>query len=234
MTPATIVLLHSPLVGPQSWGDLPRVLDASVATTIVADVGDDESPPYAARYIARAALQVRNDAPDGPLALVGHSGAGPLLPQVGAALSAQGRHVGAYVFLDAGIPRAGASRLDLLGTEDPELGRALRAQLERGRRFPDWTVPDLAAETPDPDAAGAVVAALRPRQLEFFTEPLPMPGDWPDAPCGYLRLSPAYDASARQAALRGWPVRRREDGHFGMITDPEGVGRELAALLVEL
>jgi hypothetical protein len=30
--------------------------------------------------------------------------------------------------------------------------------------------------------------------------------DWPDAPCGYLQISAAYDQEARQARLRGWVV----------------------------
>jgi hypothetical protein len=35
---------------------------------------------------------------------------------------------------------------------------------------------------------------------------VPVPEDWPEAPCGYLQLSTAYDQEARQAGLRGWPV----------------------------
>jgi hypothetical protein len=37
---------------------------------------------------------------------------------------------------------------------------------------------------------------------------VPVPEDWPDAPCGYLQLSSAWDQQARQAELRGWPVAR--------------------------
>jgi hypothetical protein len=39
---------------------------------------------------------------------------------------------------------------------------------------------------------------------------VPVPEDWPDAPCGYLHLSTAYDQEARQARLRGWPVTSPE------------------------
>jgi hypothetical protein len=38
------------------------------------------------------------------------------------------------------------------------------------------------------------------------TPEAPVPDDWPEAPCGYLQLSTAYDQEARQASLRGWPV----------------------------
>jgi hypothetical protein len=70
------------------------------------------------------------------LILVAHSGAGPLLPaiqQIGAL------PVSAYAFVDAGIPRDGASRLDLLDGEDPESAKQLRELLAAGRRFPEWT-----------------------------------------------------------------------------------------------
>ncbi len=30
--------------------------------------------------------------------------------------------------------------------------------------------------------------------------------DWPDAPCGYLGVSPEHGEQARIAGLRGWPV----------------------------
>jgi hypothetical protein len=39
---------------------------------------------------------------------------------------------------------------------------------------------------------------------------VPVPEDWPEAPCGYLNLSSAYDQEARQARLRGWPVTSPE------------------------
>ena len=32
------------------------------------------------------------------------------------------------------------------------------------------------------------------------------PVDWPDAPCGYLRIRQEYQEQARIAGLRGWPV----------------------------
>jgi hypothetical protein len=76
---------------------------------------------------------------------------------------------------------------------------------------------------------------LRPRGHDFFAEPLPVAPDWPDAPCGLLRLSPAYDASARQARQRGWPVLDGPDdrpgGHFAALVDPAAVADDLEDLL---
>lgn len=35
---------------------------------------------------------------------------------------------------------------------------------------------------------------------------LAAPADWPDAPCGFLSTTSAYDQQARLAQLRGWPI----------------------------
>src|SRR5918995_4236821 len=113
-----LVLAHSPLVGPASWGTLPEVLRARGDEVVVLDVTDDEETPFAQRYVARAATQVREAVGDRPVVLVGHSGAGYLLPLVGAARRALRSRVAAYLLLDAGLPPARpASRLDLLAAE---------------------------------------------------------------------------------------------------------------------
>jgi hypothetical protein len=54
---------------------------------------------------------------------------------------------------------------------------------------------------------------------------VPVPEDWPEAPCGYLRLSTAYDLQARQAELRGWPVAG---------PDPAELAQALHKLIVTL
>jgi hypothetical protein len=231
VTPPSVALLHSPIVGAASWGRLPEVLSALGVRAVVVDVADDDEPPYAQRYVARAALQLAAAAPEAPLVLVGHSGAGPLLPQVGWARRAAGQPVGGYVFLDAMLPSPGRrSRLDVLEVTDPESAAWLREH----PRFPEWTDADLATEVPDAALRHALLASLRPRTLDFFTEPLPYPPDWPDAPCGYLRTSPAYDSDLRQARARDWPLTERGGGHFAALTDPEGVARDLLALLAQL
>lgn len=61
---------------------------------------------------------------------------------------------------------------------------------------------------------------------------LPLPTDWPDAPCSLLQLSPAYDAAARLARARGWPVLTLDGaGHFAALTDPHRVAGALLDLL---
>jgi thioesterase domain-containing protein len=170
--------------------------------------------------------------------LVGHSGAGPLLPQVAQTQRAAGRAVGGYLFLDAGLPRPGATRLDLLDAEDRDMAAAFRAHLEAGGVFPDWSDEDLLPTLPLADQRTTVLAGLRPRPLAFFTEVLPHPDDWPDAPCGYLRTSESYVHWARVATLRGWAVEthRAEDpvGHFAALRDPTALAAATAHLLAQM
>jgi hypothetical protein len=235
MDAGTLVLLHSPLVGVESWGRLPEALGRGGVAAVAVAVDGDDRPPFAERYVGEAVDgMLANPARAGPLVLVGHSGAGPLLAAVGAGLRAAGRPCAGYLFCDAGLPRDGASRLELLAVEDPAMAEAFRAELERGGRFPGWGDTDLAPLVPDPAARAALLGSLRPRGLAFFTEPLPAAAGWPDAPCGFLRLSAAYDGWAAQAAARGWPTAGLDAGHFHPLVDPDGVAAALLGLLAQM
>lgn len=236
-THGAIVLLHSPLTSSTAWGRVPRELEALGHTAIVPDVHGDNRPPYAVRYVASAADQTRSRLAElgvSGAVLVGHSGAGPLLPQLAGAVRAGGGRVDGYVFADAGLPRAGATRLALWEEENRAEAGDLQAHLTAGGLFPEWTFDDLAASVPDPDARRDLLAGLRPRGIGFFTEEIAVPGDWPDAPCGYLLLSPAYEVHTRTAAHRGWPVHQFGASHFAAINDPAGFARALAELLASL
>lgn len=224
MRPGTVVLLHSPLTTAAAWGGLPAALRATGRPVVVPDVRDDDRPPYAQRYVARAALEIAaapevREATGTPVTLVAHSGAGPLLPAIGSAQRAAHRPVAGYVFADAGLPPAGAlTRMALFSRDVADhLDRLFAA----GGAFPDW-----------PPPAG-LEGTLRPRGRDFFTEPLPLPQDWPDAPCGYLQWSAAYADAVRQARSRGWPVvtATAADDHFAAHTDPEGTAATLTDLL---
>jgi hypothetical protein len=82
--------------------------------------------------------------------------AGAGRPQRGRAAAGRGRGraggrgepAGGYLFCDAGLPRDGATRLELLAAEDPDMAAAFRAELERGGRFPQWGDADLARWSP--------------------------------------------------------------------------------------
>src|SRR4029450_8710195 len=172
MEAGTLVLLHSPLVGVESWGALPEALTRGGVEAVAVPVGGDDRPPFAGRYVEGAVAGTLRAAPRrGSLGLVGHSGAGPLLGAVGAGLAARGRPAGGYLFCDAGLPRDGATRLEWLAAEDAGMAAAFRAELERGGRFPAWGDAELAPLVPDPAVRGALGGALGARGVPGVGRP---------------------------------------------------------------
>ena len=176
------------------------------------EVRDDDVPPYASRYVARAALQVRDACGDARTVLVGHSGAGYLLPVL-RRRPPVGPGTGGVVRLPRRLAAAVAAEV----AAGPAAGQGPRAGRRRpapGRRrdLPEWTDDDLRELVPDHAHRSALVAGLRPRGADFFAEALPLAPDWPDAPCGYLRLSPRLlDAgpAGRSPRLAGGARPRR-------------------------
>jgi len=215
-----MLLLHSPLLAAAAtWGALPGLLGEPV---LVPEVTADDAPPYADRYVASVAAQagVMTGSQASDVAVLAHSGAGPLVPAVVAALGSAGVPVRAAVFLDAGLPRPGATRLELLEAEGPEAAAGLRELLDSGGRFPDWTPELLAGLVPDP---AAVLAAMRPRGADFFAEPLPETPLPADLRYGYVQLSPTYRQHADGADALGWPVQRAVLGHLAALSAPDRV-----------
>jgi hypothetical protein len=232
MTPS-VALIHSPLTSAVVWGSAPDTLRTLGVRVAVPEVLDDDEPPYASHFVARVAQQLQLDAGGEQLVLVGHGGAGPLLPQIAFARQSSGTPVAGYVFVDAVLPRTlkTATRLELVEADDPVAGVELSHHLAGGGRYREWTDGELAGTVTDPADRALLLAGLRPRSLDFFTEPLPVPEDWPDAPCSYLQLSDAGAAAARTAELRSWTVRRVDAHHFWALTNPEAFASALQALL---
>ncbi|MGH2380127.1 MAG: alpha/beta fold hydrolase, partial [Candidatus Limnocylindria bacterium] len=171
---------------------------------------------------------LRSSADDRLVVLIGHSGAGPLLPAIGATLR---QPVAAYVFVDAGLPSGGHSRLEAMATEDATLATEFRAALAAGQHIPDWSDHDLRELVPDSGRRQALLDALRPRGADYWTEELPTVSGWPNAPCGYLHFSEAYRSAAERAIRAGWPVRHMPAGHFHQIVDPHAVAEAIVEVL---
>jgi hypothetical protein len=224
-------LIHSPLMSAATWGELPAALSELGWTVTVTEVLEDE-PPFASRFVARTAQQLMLANPSEHLTLIGHGAAGPLLPQIAFARQAAGCPVSSYVFVDAHLPRTlrAGTLLDVIEAADPVAGAELAQQLSDGGTHPNWSDRELVASMPRAADRALVLASVRPHGLDFFTEMLPLPEDWPDAPCSYVQLSDPYQAAARIAAQRGWPVRSVDAHHFCAVTDPS----QLAAAVTDL
>lgn len=215
---ATFVLIHSPLVGALTWGPTALALRQQGHAAIVADLFDAPNPqlPYWRQHAQSVAVR----GAERPI-LVGHSGAGPLLPAIRKMLN---RPVGGYIFVDSDLPQDGASRLDLFASE--EEAQQFRESAVDGL-LPVWTADDLREVIPNDPIRLQFAAELRPLPLAVYEEPLPVFVGFPDAPAAYLHLSPAYDRSARRAQERGWGYLHRDGGHFLMLVQPDVVAAAL-------
>ncbi|HEY8371474.1 MAG TPA: hypothetical protein VIL00_01910 [Pseudonocardiaceae bacterium] len=227
----TTVLVHSPFLGPTSLRPLAAALLRRGWPALVPDLRPGLVEPPVHQRLARVFAEiVGTTAPRGELVLVGHSGAGPLLPGLAAAVD---HVVPALVLLDAGLPTPGRP----WSQDAPrELVEQLRAAATDGRlpRWNRWFEVDPLAELIDDDAVRTRVAAELPEVPAVFLEEPRPDVSWPGR-VGYLLLSTsAYGATAAAAHRRGWPVRHVASHHLAPTADPEPVADGLLDLLGEL
>jgi hypothetical protein len=233
---ALLVLVASPLLGLGSWAPLREALASRGWASVAAHETRDplNRRPFWQRTVDGVEQRLRGE-PDGrTVVLVGHSGAGPLLPAVAGAI---GQRVAAYLFVDAGLPAPGISRLGAIAAEGPHgagLATELAAILDAGGRFPEWTDAELAPLIPDAERRRQVLAELRPRGRDYWSEPLPTVSGWPHAPCAYLSFSEPYQPAAERATAMGWQLRHLPGGHFHHLVDEHGVADALLKLLAEI
>ena len=211
---AAFVLVHSPVTGPSTWRWVAHELAARGHRVSVPAV-----PPaatalgWSAFVGAVGALSAGIDSP----VLVGHSGAGPLLPRIGTRIRAK-----ALVFVDADIPPE-AGETTLVPDEFLDFLRGLA----HGGVLPPWSQwfgPDSMRELIPDDRAREIVSAELPAvPLSYFETRVPVPAGWTSTRCGYVLLSEAYAEQASKAAASGWPVARLPGAHLDIVTRPSAV-----------
>lgn len=220
-----MLLVHSPLVGPTTWrpvADLLRHGGTAVAVPDLTGVADAPGPHW--RWFVDAAVGAA-DGLAGPVTVAGHSGAGALLPAIGAALADR---CAGLVFVDAVVPPT-----DGVHRTSPAMVGFLDEQTVDGRLRPwlDWWPAEVVADLVPDAAARAALAAELPRlPRAFYDEEIPVPDGWSAGACGYLRLSAAYDDDLAEAQRRGWPTRVLDTTHLGQFTDPGPAAAAIAAL----
>jgi hypothetical protein len=226
------VLIHSPLVGSLTWRLVQHEMQQRGLNAIVPELIDhpDSTQPYWQQHAGSIARSLTRIPQSRGIVWVAHSGAGPLLPILRKMME---HSTVAYVFVDAGIPRDGLSRLDLMRLQDQAWADQFHQALLRGERFPSWDEDDLRDLIPDDTLRREMLAEIRPRSLEFFTEPIPVFSGWPDAPCAYIKFSTPYDWDFNQAKQAGWRVRQVDVGHFHMLVDPSAVTDMLVEVVQE-
>jgi pimeloyl-ACP methyl ester carboxylesterase len=217
---AAFLLVHSPLGAPYTWEPVARELTelgarCAVPTLTLEPDDDGHYWPTHVDELVAAAEQFESS-----VVLVAHSGAGPLLPEVAARM---GDGAAGVVFVDAGLPSPGMSRLKAFGDDDE--AKSFRARAVDGMvpPFPD----DLLAKLIEDEAEfAAYIASQRPMPLAIYEEALPTT-DLPPLPAAYLQFSAAYDRVAAEARSRGWRYRQLKGSHFHLLDHPREVALTL-------
>lgn len=202
MIRADVALVAGPTDRPDHWSRIAAAWPAGggriLAPVPVVAARRPAGIAWVAAHAAALHHTVGWGATGGALVLVGHGTSGPLLPALARTQRSGGRRVAGFVFVDATLPRPGVTtHLDLLRAAAPDDA-------------------DDAHEHLHIDGATWPPNAGRPGDHDFWTDPLPPPVDWPDAPCAYV-ATPASPPGcgpvgfwSRSAAARGWKVRELE------------------------
>ena len=225
------VLVHSPLVGTLTWSLVAEELRSRGHQVIAPNLVDNGAHPFWWQHVECVVSAVTGAPANEPIILAGHSAAGLLLPAIGTALE---QPIAGYLFVDAGIPIDGLSRLEVIDREEPDIGSYFRELLTGEGRFPNWDEEALSESVPNPDLRAELARDLRPRGRSFFDEPIAVPDQWPEAPCGYLQFGPTYDRTVARIADQGWPIERIEAAHFHQLVDPADVVDAMLRLLGEM
>ncbi len=221
------VLVHSPLVGPSTWAPVAHALERRGRQAVVVSLfGPDGTQPSDWRPCVEAvrdAVQTLS----GPIALVGHSGAGLLLPAIADAVAPP---IGALIFVDSGIP-AHTGETPFV---PPSFLDQLRALAVEGVLPPwsTWFGDDAMRElVPDETLRPALAQEMPSLEVAFLEQSIPSPVGWDRLACAYLLLSDAYREAADAAREAGWRVEEISGAqHLHIVVAPEAVADALIRL----
>jgi len=222
-----LLLVHSPLVGCGTWEPVADELAGDGYAVSVPDLAGAVAagPPY---HVRQAQL-IADSAAGQPAILIGHSRGGPLLSTAGTMLGDRAR---GYVFVDARLPAPGRSWID---TVQPDLAAQLREMADSQGWLPPWPQwwgeKAMAALIPDPAVRQQFATGCLRLPMAMLEETHPPAPGWPNAPCGYLQLSAAYERDAATARELGWPVVQQPSHHLGLLTEPGMVSGGLRELI---
>jgi pimeloyl-ACP methyl ester carboxylesterase len=233
MAERTLVLVHSPLVGPSTWRPAAEQLRARGRHAVVPSLAHTvASPPPRYDALAGAVSSALDDCPSETIALVVHSGAGALVPSI---VDTAPRLVDAVVFVDATLPYPGRAWVDTVPAERRDELRRLAGPDGLLPPWQEWFPAEVIRDLmPDPQVRAALCAEIPRVPSSYLEEVAPALDAWRERPCGYLQLSAGYDGAAAEARRRGWPVVRHDGHHLSAVTDPAAVASAVLAVLDRL
>ncbi len=221
----SFTLVHSPLVGPATWSRVGEELSATGHHVAIPSlVGAASTGSWNACVVAAVAGAC---AADRLHVLVGHSGAGPLLPVIASLIEPR---PDLLVFVDAGVPpREHAAVL-----MPQQFLDHLRTLTSDGQlpKWSDWFGPArMESLLPNRAERNAIVAELPTLPLAYFEESVPMPSRWTDFACAYILLTDSYRQDAEEARVRGWPVVELPGNHLDIVNRPGDIADALLAFV---
>lgn len=227
--PDALLLVHSPLLGPASLAGVAEDARARGLDVAVPDLREFTGA-LLPRWQTFVDLAVAGSAALGDgVIVVGHSGAGVMLPSIAERLA---RRLRGVVFTDAVVPpseghhRTPAALLEMLDERETDGVLA---------NWFDWWPPEAIAELL-PDVAQRTLLAAEAPQLPraFYDEQVPVPSRWSAGPMAYLQLSPAYEDDCARASEWAWPTARLDGTHLSPVTEPTDVLDAIIALVARL
>jgi len=220
VTDTTVVLVRAPLVGPSTWRPVAEELQGRGVNAVVARLPIDSSSESRGPLFDRLVEAGAEVVPSGKVILVGHSGAGFLLPFIGEAAAAS--TATCYVFVDAGLPPT-EGRVELAGEQFRSSleERAADGVLPPWDRW--WGEQGMRALVPDHAVRESLSADMPCLPLSYFDATPVVPVGWAERSAGYVLFSEIYRVWAQQAADLGWPVVEVPGTHLELVNRPSDV-----------
>ena len=215
------ILVHSPLVGPSTWGWVGSVLRANGDDAIIPTISSETRANGWSAVVAEVANQVRDTS---GAVFVAHSGAGPLLPNI---VESSGAVAPTIVFVDAGFP----SLDQKTALVPPDLFEMLTSVARNGVLPPwsEWFGPEAMSQlVPDEAMRARITAEIPKMPLAYFSDSVPPVNPWPAAKTFYVLLSDGYVDEAAEARRRGWPVFEARGQHLDIVTSAHHIAEILS------
>jgi len=212
------LVVHSPLVGPATVQPLAARLTARGWRAIAPDLRQSAVTPAA---FAAAAIGATGAAD----VVIGHSGAGAMLPVVSDGVGAS-----LTVFVDAMLPEP--TRHFRLSAQLLEHIDALPLVAGRLPPWNAWWPPETMRQLVPDDAMRAALEAELPRlPRAFYDDEVELPEAWWERGGAYLQLSPAYEADRERAEALAWPAQRWNGHHLELVVRPDDVAQAVSELV---
>ena len=210
-------MIHSPLVGPLTLMPLAVELRSRGFDVAVPDLRPALAEP---RPQWQAILNLATSVADvaAPDVIMGHSGAGALLPLLADRVQA---NVVAYV--DAVVPGEGTHY-----EASKEFIHFVDSLPREGSLLPPWHTwwgdDAIVRLLPDEELRRRIAADTPSVPRSLYDDPVPLPAGWMTRRWScYLQLSPAYNDDRARAESYGWPADGMNGQHLDVAAKPADV-----------